>query len=242
MSVATSLILALSYGKNPGFFRGISPSFTHRKCSFRCSHCRHFNDRCRQRADRETLLLLFDSGGIRRSLSRSSDTPICELFARPAVRYIAPNVALDTSQIFFSWSDPTGGDLTVIRVIDISIVPQQTVRATKSFNNFAQDPAVGFKFDSTASTALFPITLINGGLRDLISVQRPEDLKKAQALHGGHSTLSDLMDFRFEEEPRRSRQPKKLRTLQTLYSPQVSDLLARRTHRSPAYLFTGGIP
>lgn len=86
--------------------------------------------------------------------SSPSDTINFGLLERPLVRFPAANASISASGASFSWYDPTGGGYTVVRIENITRVPNVTIWVTKRFQVFDSYPVVSFDFDSTATQPL----------------------------------------------------------------------------------------
>ncbi len=84
------------------------------------------------------------------SLSESSDTINYLLFNRPKLGTPVSGISVSRSLLHFSWSDPTSGGYTVIRLKDISVIPPATIWVSKRFEVFEGYPDRLFDFDSTA--------------------------------------------------------------------------------------------
>lgn len=92
-------------------------------------------------------VLAFASDG---SQSKTSDTINYKLLVRPTPNYPGLNASLD-SVSYFGWNDNSGGGYTVIRVEDLSAVPQTYLWVSKRFQMYDSSPTRSFNFDSRAS-------------------------------------------------------------------------------------------
>lgn len=88
------------------------------------------------------------------SSSSPSDTISYTLLNRPVTDYPAQAATVDANGLYFIWNDFTGGGYTVIRVMDLSVVPNAVLWVTKRFQVFHTAPARYFNFDSTAAGQL----------------------------------------------------------------------------------------
>ena len=89
--------------------------------------------------------------------SQPSDTIDYTLLSQTPLSYPVANAIVDPSAFTFGWSNVAGGGgYTVIRVRDISVIPNTTVWVSSRFQTFVQYPSYGFNFDSTATQQLVP--------------------------------------------------------------------------------------
>lgn len=88
------------------------------------------------------------------SVSGPSDTANYKLLNRPDLRRPPPNAKTSAVGFYFYWHDYTGGGLTVVRVKDISTVPEEMVWVSKQFQVFSSYPTETYDFDSTATAPL----------------------------------------------------------------------------------------
>ncbi|MCL4539978.1 MAG: hypothetical protein M1378_10375 [Bacteroidetes bacterium] len=86
--------------------------------------------------------------------STPSDTVNYELILRPSLGYPITGSTLPISNLSFSWQDYSGGGYTVIRVVDITDIPPQTIWVTRRFQIFQSYINRPFDFDSTAVDTL----------------------------------------------------------------------------------------
>jgi len=89
------------------------------------------------------------------SLSPPSDTINYTLIPQTGLSYPAANALVDQSGLHFGWvNSVSGGGYTVVRVRDVSMVPNVTVWVSARFQTFDQYPSKPFDFDSTATQQL----------------------------------------------------------------------------------------
>ena len=82
--------------------------------------------------------------------STPSDTIDYVLLDRPSLSYPGLNAKVGEKELYFSWHDNTGGGYTVIRVMDVSVVPASCIWACRRFQIFDTSPRKSFNFDGSA--------------------------------------------------------------------------------------------
>ncbi len=87
--------------------------------------------------------------------SNTSDTINYKMIPRPALTYPGNgNPSVDKNGLSFSWHDNTGGGYTVVRVKDITTIPQTCIWVSRRFQIFESYPAKSFDFDGVATGEL----------------------------------------------------------------------------------------
>lgn len=88
------------------------------------------------------------------SMSSPSDTINYSLLNRPSLSYPKSNAVVQSAGLYFNWADHTGGGYTVIRVEDITTIPETYVWVSKKFQIYESYPTESFDFDSVATGSL----------------------------------------------------------------------------------------
>lgn len=87
--------------------------------------------------------------------SSPSDTINYTLLLSPGLEYPVGNGIVSASGFNFKWNDRTGGGYTVIRVIDVSVIPSEYIWVTPRFQIYGGGNSTEpFNFDGHASSAL----------------------------------------------------------------------------------------
>lgn len=88
--------------------------------------------------------------------SQPSDTINYRLLHRPGLISPAANAQVNPSGLYFNWHDVTSGGFTVIRVKDITNIPQVVIWVSRRFSAYDAYPSRIFNFDSLATSNLIP--------------------------------------------------------------------------------------
>ncbi len=108
-------------------------------------------------------LLAYSADGVE---SGSSDTANYVILQRPVISFPGQNDSVHASHAQFYWFDPTAGGYTVIKVKDVTQLPEEYTWVSHLFSSFSPDGNVQYDFDGTATASLQP------GHRYMVRVDR----------------------------------------------------------------------